>query len=219
MLAPVLGVVGLGQRFVASARAVVQWRHIAISMGCGAALSIASMARTFHAEMAAYQSANRTMAEARVAKRMRFGRIVHHRLDCHFKDSLGAEHVFRITAVDEPGLPPVGYPMEVVRALRGGAAVLPIPLRYDPSNPARAWVEGTGGVDDNATVLFSLLLLGFQLVGLGLFALKYFPTLRSHARRGFVPWWADVYKVMPLAIEAVFLGLFGVLELVVRRQG
>ena len=194
-------------------QATAQWRRVAVSMVCGALLKALSIAITFHTEKSAYSAANTTTAQAKLLKRIRFPNIIHYRLECRFEDSMGTEHTFQITAVDERGRPPVGYPSDVVAALRNGQTLLSIPIRFDPANPARAWIEGTGGIDDNSTFYASLTLIMFQMMGLALFALCFLPVLRAHARRGLVPWWADIYKIMPLDIEAIFLSLFGSLEL------
>jgi hypothetical protein len=195
-----------------------EWRRVAISMAVGAAMAICSAAWAFHAEKSSYLVAAKTVAAGRCTNHKAFSDSVHYRIDCHFADSTGAEHKFWVIAVDARAHPPAGYPVDVVEALRHGIREFPVPIRYDPSHPQRAWIEGTGGIDENGVQWASLVMLMFQMMGLAVFALKFLPRLRDEVRRGTVPWWVEIYKVMPLALEAICLGVFGFLELAVGRM-
>ena len=195
-----------------------EWRRVALSMLIGAAIAICSEAWAFRAEKSGYQAATTTLAEGRCTNSKVFPDTKHFKIVCHFVDQLGIEHDFWVIAVDSPGHPPTGYSAELVIALRRGVKTFPIAIRYDPGHPQRAWIDGTCGIDENGIQWASIALLTFQMMGLLCFALIFLPRLHNEALRGVFPWWVDIYKIMPLAIKAVILGLAGVLEIAVGRM-
>jgi hypothetical protein len=83
-----------------------------------------------------------------------------------------------------------------------------IRIRYDPEFPRRAWIDGTGWDNGDAIYWFSLLTLMFQAMVTALFLLQ----LKMRATSNFLPWWWDIYKVLPLAVGAFWLFTLGLID-------
>jgi hypothetical protein len=188
-----------------------------ISMLLGVAIDAGFSIWTFRSEAEAYRTATITRGGGQCTRHRDFGAIQHFEIVFRFLDAQGHEHAFWVIAVDKKASAgPTGYPPQLVAALRRGDKRFPAGIRYDPSHPQRAWVDGAGGVDENGYPWASLTLLGFQSMVLIILALKFLPELRAEGRHGHVPWWAEIFKVAPLAIEAICLAAFAILHLCLR---
>ena len=72
---------------------------------------------------------------------------------------------------------------------------------------SRAWVDGAGWDDGQKIYWFSLLTLFFQAIVTALFLL----LLRRWSGE-LLPWWWDIYKVLPLVVGAFWLFVMGLID-------
>jgi hypothetical protein len=137
-------------------------------------------------------------------------------LECRFRDRAGVSRQAHVRVEAWHHVLPPALPVAVARMLvKGKPGQAPIPLRYDPSFPARAWVDGLGWEDDNGLYWFSLLVLFFQAILGALFVL----LLVQHTVGGVLPWWWGTFRVLPLAVEAFWLLAAGLIDRVLDRLG
>lgn len=92
---------------------------------------------------------------------------------------------------------------------------MPLRIRYDPEFPARAWVNGLGWDDGNRIYWFSLLTLLFQAGLTALFLL----FLVKYRTGDFLPWWCDIYKVLPLLAGSFWMLVMGLIDLLMDSLG
>jgi len=109
---------------------------------------------------------------------------------------------------------PPALPGDVAMHLRSAHAHFPLQLRYDPRWPWRCWIDALGAEDENRLEWFSFFALFFQAIVLLVFLL----ILSQHLKRGGVPWWRDLHKVLPLGTEAFIMVLFGTIQRTVFRS-
>jgi hypothetical protein len=137
-------------------------------------------------------------------------------LECSFKDNAGLLHETHLRAEAEHHVLPTTLPPETVQVLTShGHNQNLIRIRYDPEFPARAWIDGLGWDDGNRIYWFSLLALFFQAIVTAIFLLQ----LMKHATRDFLPWWWDIYKILPLASGAFWLFTFGLIDHLLDSSG
>ena len=84
----------------------------------------------------------------------------------------------------------------------------PVRIRYDPAFPNRAWIDGAGWEDGETIYWFSMLTLFFQSAITALFLI----FLAVELKNNILPWWWDIYKVLPLAIGAFWLFMIGLID-------
>jgi hypothetical protein len=130
-------------------------------------------------------------------------------VDCRFQDARGTPHAAHIRVEADKNILPAALPPETAKVLRshahGSDRIL---IRYDPQFPARAWAEGAGWDDGQKIYWFSLLTLFFQAMITALFLL----LLAKHSAGGFLPWWWDIYKVLPLFAAGFWLFAMGIID-------
>jgi hypothetical protein len=131
-----------------------------------------------------------------------------------FKDKTGQPQEVYLRVEAKGHVLPAGLSPETVRTLTSGQPG-PIHVRYDPEFPRRAWVEGAGWDDGDAIYWFSMLTLFFQAAVTGLFLLFLSVSLKSNI----LPWWWDIYKVLPLAVGAFWLFLIGLIDWMMDSAG
>ena len=129
--------------------------------------------------------------------------------DCNFTDRTGASYRTHLRLQAWQHVFPARLPAEVPKALGARAESRPpIPIRYDPRFPTRAWVENSGWEDENGLYWFSLLTLFVQ----SMVMLLFFLLFRGLSPIGQMPWWSEIYKALPLAVEAFWLLMMGVID-------
>jgi hypothetical protein len=130
-------------------------------------------------------------------------------LDCTFKDENGVQHRAHVRVLAKQHMLPGSLPAETVRVLtaRGEGQNL-IRLRYDPRLPERAWIDGLGWQDENGIYWVSVAVTAFQAGLTAVFLL----LLTPGSSGGMWPWWADIYKVLPLVAEAFMMLLMGLID-------
>lgn len=130
-------------------------------------------------------------------------------LECSFKDNAGLPETAHLRVEAKNHVLPATIPRETVQILIShGRSQNVIRIRYDPEFPHRAWIEGAGWDDGDAIYWFSLLTLLFQAWATALFLL----LLKRHTTSNFLPWWWDIYKVLPLASGAFWLFTVGLID-------
>jgi hypothetical protein len=130
-------------------------------------------------------------------------------IDCRFKDAVGVARKAHLRVETSKNAFPTGLPSETAQVLRShGERGNLIQIRYDPQFPARAWAEGAGWDDGQKVYWFSLLTLLFQAIVTALFLL----LLVKHSSGSFLPWWWDIYKVLPLFVGAFWLFTMGLID-------
>ncbi len=130
--------------------------------------------------------------------------------DCSFKDEAGLLHETHLRVIAKHHVLPTTLPREVANALtvRGEGHEM-IRIRYDRHTPARACIDGLGWEDENGLYWFSLLTLLFQAIGTLLFLL----LLWQQSERRILPWWWEVHKALPLAVETFWMLTTGLIDL------
>jgi hypothetical protein len=81
-------------------------------------------------------------------------------------------------------------------------------VRYDPQFPARAWADGAGWDDGQRIYWFALLTLFFQAMVTAVFLLQ----LAKRSASNLLPWWWDIYKVLPLFVGGFWLFIMGLID-------
>jgi hypothetical protein len=133
--------------------------------------------------------------------------------DCEFSDSSGVKHVAHLRVEAERHVLPL-LPPGLIHALENPDPTT-FPVRYDPRLPERVWVDGRGWENGHGIYWFSILTLAFQTPVLALFLI----LLAQSSKSGTMPWWWDVYKVLPLACEAFWLLAFGLIDRLLDLSG
>lgn len=129
-------------------------------------------------------------------------------VDCGFTNAAAQWREAHLRIEAQNHLLPPGLPPQTIQALTS-----PHPegerlrVRYDARLPARAWADGAGWSDGQRIYWFSLLTLFFQALITALFLL-----LLSRFRGQSLPWWWDIYKVLPLVTAAFWLFVLGLID-------
>lgn len=157
-------------------------------------------------ERAGYNHGEVTNAEILSIRTRHREKNTWYEVECRFQDLKGVDHEAHLRIIARghsfsPTLPP-----GLARTLNDNGAGQ-FAVRYDPRFPARAWVDGQGWQDDNAIYWFSLLTLFFQSIAFTLHIL-----LLKERKSKALPWWWDVYKVLPLAVEAFWMLTMGLID-------
>lgn len=130
-------------------------------------------------------------------------------LDCRFKDESGQQHETHLRIFAEQHLLPKGLPDSVTNILKSrDIHGNPIPVRYDPQFPVRAWIDGMGWEDENGFYWVSIGILLVQAGATTIFLLQ----LGKRSANGIWPWWWDIYKALPLGAEALILLGMGLID-------
>ena len=109
---------------------------------------------------------------------------------------------------------PPALPSETAQVLRShGHGANWTHIRYDRQLPARAWADGAGWDDGQKIYWFSLLTLFFQAIITALFLLR----LVKNSTGGFLSWWWDIYRVLPLFVGAFWLFARGLIDRLMDR--
>jgi hypothetical protein len=133
-----------------------------------------------------------------------------HYADCfyRFTDAAGEEHDgLAVIPCHADGSPRYVLPILLRKAVLEGPLPAPITLTYDPEWPARSWadpLDGTAPAHLAGTCCGGLL----QLIAVPALLI----AAQGHLRRGLLPWWADLFKVVPFALRATGLLVVAVLR-------
>jgi hypothetical protein len=153
---------------------------------------------------------------ARVAEAQVFAITEHKRpeatgydLDCTFRDEAGTPHQTHLRVLASHHVLPATLPAEAARvlSLRGEGQNI-IRIRHDLRLPERAWIDGLGWEDENGLYWFSVGTSVLQAAVTALFLL----FLSRYSASGVWPWWWDIYKVLPLAVETFCLLAMGLID-------
>ncbi|MEO6436709.1 MAG: hypothetical protein ABIP55_13245 [Tepidisphaeraceae bacterium] len=104
-------------------------------------------------------------------------------------------------------LPPA-LPGDIARLLERDEMPAMAPIRYDPTWPARAWLEGVPD-DDNGLFFVSLFVLMIQGVVILLAAIAAWANAFGPA--AVLPWWLELGKMIPAGAEVVVMAFVGAL--------
>jgi hypothetical protein len=158
-------------------------------------------------EKIAYERAIVAEAQAMAIHKIERQEESWYEVKCNFKTQTGApyETYLRVEAKDH--LLSATLSPETVHTLMVGTPG-PILIRYDPAFPTRAWADGAGWDNGDAIYWFSMLTLFFQAIVTALFLLLLSQCLKNNI----LPWWWDIYKVLPLAVGAFWLFLMGLID-------
>ncbi len=182
------------------------FKPVAVAVGIAVFLDLSFTLYLMADERMAYQQGKTTEARVISVQERKRELATWYELECSFTNEFGIrEQVhLRINAKNHE-MPAALQPSAaaVVREGRGN-----IQIRYDPKFPARAWIDGLGWEDEDGIYWFSLAVLFFQSILLGLFLL----CLKGFSLRGCLPWWWDIYKVIPLAVEAFWMLVIGLID-------
>lgn len=130
-------------------------------------------------------------------------------LNFRFKANDGAYHEAHMRVGAKGHVLPGNLPLEVVALLSGQKTNQSnIPIRYDPKFPSRAWIDGAGWEDGNGIYWFSIGVLLVQ----GALTLLFFLFIVRHAIQGSLPWWWDIFKVIPIVSEAFLMLMGGLID-------
>lgn len=103
-------------------------------------------------------------------------------------------------------------PPQVAQAVRGGNLPVRVRIAYQADRPGRNWLADLGWENDYSSLYqFSLAVLLFQALGSWAFLVR---TARARRQTGVLPWWYDLHGVLLVEIEAVFLLVMGVIQLI-----
>jgi len=129
-------------------------------------------------------------------------------VDCRFKDASGQPRQAHVRVEAEHHVFPATLPAATAQVLSShGRGTSLIAIRYDPQFPARAWADGAGWDDGQKIYWFSMLTLFFQAIVTALFLL-----LLRRWSGGFLPWWWEIYKVLPLLVGGFWLFVMGLID-------
>lgn len=146
------------------------------------------------------------VAQVQVIKRPEY---TWYELDFRFKANDGAYHEAHMRVGAKAHILPGNLPIEAQALLSGQETNQSlIPIRYDSEFPSRAWIEGTGWEDENGIYWFSVGVLLVQ----GVLTLIFFLFLKAYSIRGILPWWWDIYKVIPIVAEAFLMLMGGLID-------
>ena len=186
-------------------------RHFKTVAWVAVAAILIDLAFTFYLmldERSAYARGSVTDAHVIAIKEKKRSAARWYELDCTFKDQAGTSHKTHLSVQAKKHVLPSQLPIEAIRLLEvPNHAPRMIPIRYDPRHPARAWIDGAGWHNDNGLYWFSLLTLLFQTILTALFLL-----LLNAYRGSLFPWWWDIYKALPLAVEAFWMLIMGLID-------
>jgi hypothetical protein len=130
-------------------------------------------------------------------------------VDCRFTNAAGAAYVVHVRVEAKGHNFPTGLPAETSEMLTAKSPQgTPLRVRYDPQFPARAWADGAGWDDGNRIYWFSVLTLMFQAIVTALFL----SLLAKFSLGAALPWWWDIYKVLPLCVGAFWLFVMGLID-------
>lgn len=178
----------------------------------GAAAVLLDLIFTFslmYDERERYSQADVTEAQILAIHEVKRPAETWYEVDCRFQLAAGAfqDAHLRVEANKHQFSPTL--PFETAQVLRSqGQAGNQIRIRYDRQFPARAWADGAGWDDGQKIYWFSLLTLLFQAILTGVFLLQ----LRKHSAGGFLPWWWDIYKALPLFVAAFWMCAMGLID-------
>lgn len=157
-----------------------------------------------------------TEAQVLAIQERKRGLATWYELECSFKDNTDLLQTAHLRVEAKNHVLPATTPSETVQVLTShGRSQNVIRIRYDPQFPHRAWIDGLGWDDGNRIYWFSLLTLFFQAWVTALFLL----LLKRHTTREFLPWWWDIYKVLPLASGAFWLFAMGLIDRLLDSSG
>jgi hypothetical protein len=164
-----------------------------------------------HDERAGYARGHVTTAQVSAIQVHKRPEATGYDVDCHFRDESGAGHAAHVRVLAHRHEFPAGLPGAAIAVLSSsGTGAKAIPIRYDPSLPERAWIDGLGWQDENGLYWFSLGALALQAGLTALFLLLLATPRRSTA--GSLPWWWDAYKALPLAVESFLMLGMGLID-------
>lgn len=126
---------------------------------------------------------------------------------CQFRDERTLPRHVTLRVEAKGHALPAALPAETVQVLKSRSPG-PVRVRYDPAYPNRAWIEGAGWLDGDTIYWFSMLTLFFQAAVTALFLL----ILALYLKNNILPWWWDIYKVLPLAVGAFWLFMMGLID-------
>lgn len=162
-------------------------------------------------EKKSHASAEEVIGRATAVQKAEFPACTKYDVDCQFTDKQGRNYTCRFTIRDDRQKGwPTGVPQGLVESLRVGQVPFAVAVRYDPDQPGRNWIAGTGWDDGERLHYFSLLPLLFQAMFLPVFLLLLSAEVREKGRW---PWWYDFYKIVPLMTEVGVFFVFGIIEL------
>lgn len=153
-----------------------------------------------------FQIAKRTLGKVIDVQRERTDQYDVYYLRVQFTDQDKVQHESRIRVTDfhREGFPVGMQQPGNIRAMQPGFG---IDIAYDPKFPQRIWARWETWCGGIVSIhLIMLLLLAAQIGSLIWFAVE----LKKKLASGVLPWWHELYKLVPVAGEAAFL-LFAVI--------
>jgi hypothetical protein len=127
---------------------------------------------------------------------------------CRYQDKQGQWHTsdFMVNLLPANAPPRPGLPAPLVQAIQQGQVPFPVQISCDPAWPARSWLTDYGWDDGNRLHYFSLILLGFQIGGLFLFAVV---GETASKNLPLAPWWIELHQVIPFLGQVFFMIVAG----------
>jgi hypothetical protein len=161
-----------------------------------------------HDEKSGYAQAQVTRAQVLSVEAHKREKSDWYELDCRFNDELGKTHLAHVRIWADQHQFPSTLPAETVQIVTKKQKGETILIRYDRDFSKRAWVDGAGGDDGNSIYWFSILTLFFQTIVTALLLL----LVAGASKNGTWPWWSEIYKVFPLAVEAFWMFTMGMID-------
>jgi hypothetical protein len=130
---------------------------------------------------------------------------------CHFVAADGRAYQTLVRLHLTPGDPfPTTFPRDLRRKLDANQTPAQIPIRYQPTWPARAWTDGVRE-DENGLTWFSIAMIFFQAMATLLVMTLSWKSFKEARRRGVTPWWLDLHRAVPAALQILVMAFFGML--------
>jgi hypothetical protein len=189
-------------------RVGVLWWIILCSMAGSMGIDLWMTVSLRTAEREAFARALQTVGSIEGLSKYPFPERVAYHLHCRFQDANKEGHsiVFQLRDPDEL----VKLAPAAGQAIRAELLPVNVQIAYDPDRPERCWLADLGWKDDTRIYCFSLGVFFCQVLVDLLFVLKLREVIKS---QGVFPWWYDLHSVLPLAVEAMLLLIFGGLQL------
>jgi hypothetical protein len=133
------------------------------------------------------------------------------RMICRFRASDGRDYDTVVRLHLTPGDPfPETLSPKTVAELQAAKVGMDLPIRYDRAWPARAWLDGVPD-DDNGLMWFSIAAIAFQGIGMLIVGLMGWKSLQESRKQGMAPWWLDINRAIPAALQIVAMAYWGAL--------
>jgi len=188
-------------------RSRARWFYISLFLGLSTDLA-ATVYFGYH-ERIEYDHATPTLATVDSMRTRHASEGLNWEFRCRFRASDGRDYQTTVRLHLTPGDPfPSLFAPDIKRAVDANANPGVIPIRYHPTWPTRAWLDGVRE-DENGLTWFSIAMIGFQAMATLVLMSLSWKSFKEARRRGMRPWWLDLHRAIPAAIQILVMAFFG----------